>query len=121
METAVLVAQIVIALGIFNVWILRFGKATSYRGGAASNMREEFAAYGLPPWSVYVIGALKLLLAGLLIAGVWVHPLTRPAAIGMAALMLGALAMHVKVKDPALKSLPALTMLALSAFVAIAS
>ena len=120
METAVLVAQVVIALGIFNVWILRFGKATSYRGGAATNMREEFAAYGLPPAAVYVIGGLKLILAACLVAAIWVPELRQPAAIGMAALMLGALGMHAKVKDPPMKSLPAAVMLALSVFVAFA-
>ena len=120
METVVFVAQVVIALGILNVWLLRFGKATSYRGGAATSMREEFAAYGLPPASVYVIGALKLLLAAALIVAIWVPELRRPAAIGMAVLMLGAVSMHVKVKDPPVKSLPAITMLALSLFVAIA-
>ena len=120
MQTAVMIAQIVIALGIVNVWLLRFGKATSYRGGTATTMREEFAAYGLPPWAVYVIGGLKLILAALLIVGIWVPQLTQPAAIGMAVLMAGAIAMHVKVKDAPLKSLPALCMLALSLFVALA-
>ena len=119
MDTAALIAQVVIALGIFNVWILRFGKATSYRGGAAANMKEEFAAYGLPSWAVYVIGGLKLLLAVLLVVGIWVPGLARPAAIGMAALMVGAILMHLKVKDPLKKSLPASTMLALSLIVAI--
>ena len=120
MQTAVLVARIVIALGIANVWLVRFGKATPYRGGTAKNMREEFAAYGLPPWAVYVIGGLKLLIAALLLVGIWVPELTQPAAIGMAVLMAGAVGMHLKVKDPPLRSLPALCMLALSLFVAFA-
>jgi len=118
-HTVVLVLQVVIALGIANVWLLRFGRATSYRGGAAQTMKEEFAAYGLPPWSVQVIGGLKLLLAAALIAGIWMPELVRPAALGMAALMLGALAMHVKVKDPLAKSLPALCMLAMSIVVSV--
>jgi hypothetical protein len=37
----------------------------------------------------------------------WVPMLVQPAAIGIAILMLGAVAMHVKVKDPANKSWPA--------------
>ena len=53
METAVLIIQVVIALGIFNVWVLRFGKSTEWRGGTAANMKEEFQAYGLPSWSVH--------------------------------------------------------------------
>ena len=65
METLIVICQVVIALGIVNVWILRFGKATSWRGGAARNMKEEFAVYGLPGWLMQLIGALKLLLAAL--------------------------------------------------------
>lgn len=118
MDTAVTFVQIVLALGIFNVWILRFGKSTDWRGGAAANMKEEFQVYGLPGWSVQVVGLLKLLFAAALIAGIWFQPLTRPAAAGVAVLMLGAVAMHIKVKDPFKKSLPALTMLVLSVIVA---
>jgi hypothetical protein len=120
METAVIVIQVIIGLGIFNVWILRYGKPTQWRGGEATNMREEFEAYGLPLWFMQVIRFLKLLFAACLIAGIWVPILTKPAAIGMAVLMLGALAMHVKVKDPVKKSLPAFTMLVLSVIVAVA-
>lgn len=120
MATIVIVAQVVIALGIANVWLVRFGKATPYRGGAATNMREEFAAYGLPSAAVYVIGGLKLLLAAALIVAIWVPEIRQPAAIGMAVLMLGALGMHVKVKDPITKSLPAAAMLVLALLVAIA-
>ena len=118
METAVLIIQVVIALGIFNVWVLRFGKSTEWRGGTAANMKEEFQAYGLPSWSVQVVGFLKLVFAACLLAGIWIPTLTRPAAIGIAILMLAAVAMHLKVKDPLKKSLPALTMLLLSVIVA---
>jgi uncharacterized membrane protein YphA (DoxX/SURF4 family) len=118
MDSAVFAVQVIAALGIFNVWLLRFGKPTGWRGGAASTMKEEFDVYGLPPWSVQVIGFLKLLFATCLIIGIWYPPLTRPAAIGLAVLMLGAIAMHIKVKDPLKKSLPALVMLVLSVFIA---
>ena len=36
------------ALWILNVWFNRFNKDTGYRGGNATNMREEFEEYGLP-------------------------------------------------------------------------
>jgi uncharacterized membrane protein YphA (DoxX/SURF4 family) len=67
---------------------------------------------------VQVVGFLKLAFAACLIVGIWFPVLTRPAAIGLALLMLGAVAMHIKVKDPLKKSLPALTMLVLSVIVA---
>ena len=119
MEWLVLVSQLVIALGLLNVWLLWVGKSTSWRGGEAKNMREEFLAYGLPPWFMWVIGFLKVALATLLIAGLWLPSISRPAAIGVAVLMLGAIAMHFKVGDPWKKSLPAISLLALCLIVAI--
>ena len=119
MEPVVVACQIIIALGIFNVWLLRFGKSTAWRGGTAQNMTEEFQVYGLPTWFMGLIGFLKLLLAVSLIAGIWIPTLKQPAAIGMGVLMLGAISMHVKVNDPLKRSLPAFTMLALSVVVAV--
>jgi len=121
MEYISIIAQIIIALGIFNVWIVRYNKPTGWRGGESGNMKEEFATYGLPGWSVNVIGALKILLAVLLIAAIWIPALANPSAIGMAVLMLGAIAMHIKVKDSLKKSLPAFIMLALSLVVIVFS
>jgi len=112
-KAAVLVSQIIVALGIFSVWVVRSGQATSWRGGGARSLKEEFHVYALPGWSVWVIGFLKLLCATLLIAGIWLPALTRPAAAGLCVLMVGAVAMHLKVNDPLQKSLPALGMLAL--------
>ena len=51
--------QIVAGLGIFNVWLLRFGQDTVYRGGNASNMREEFVVYGLPTVALYIVGFVE--------------------------------------------------------------
>ena len=118
MKSVLLVLQILVALGIFNVWILRFSKTTAWRGGASANMKEEFQTYGLPPWSVQLIGFLKLACAICLVVGLWFPVVTQPAAIVLAVLMFGAIAMHVKVKDPAKKSLPAFTMFVLSLAVA---
>lgn len=119
MQTIGTLAQIVIALGIFNVWLIRFNLPTGYRGGSAGNMREEFASYGLPVGFMWLIGALKIALAIGLIAGIWIRVLVMPAAVGMGLLMLGAIAMHIKVQDPAKKSIPAACMLALSILAAV--
>lgn len=114
MEWIKIAIQLIIAVSIFNVWILRFGKPTSWRGGSAKSMKEEFEAYGLPEWFMKLIGFLKLTLAALLIAGIFVPDFIKPAAIGMAVLMFGAIVMHIKVKDTPIKSFPALTFLVLS-------
>lgn len=108
------VLQVVMALGLLNVWLVRAGSATPYRGGNARSLKEEFAAYGLPDFFFYLVGALKIGAAVMLIAGIWIHTLIVPAAALVAVLMVGALVMHVKVKDPAIKSLPAFLMLVMS-------
>ncbi len=113
------ILQAVMGLGLLNVWLLRSGSATPYRGGAATNLKDEFAAYGLPEWFFYLIGALKVGAAIALLVGIWVPVLVEPAAGLLVVLMLGAIVMHLKVKDPLLKSLPALAMLAMSATVVI--
>jgi len=113
METLASLAQIIVGCGLLNVWLLRFNKATAYRGGAAANMQEEFAAYGLPAWSCYVVGFLKVGSAFALLAGLLYPVLVLPAAVIIALLMLGAVVMHLKVGDPFKKSLPALSLLVL--------
>ncbi len=118
MEWLVNACQLIIGLGLLSVWLLRRDKPTMWRGGNAKNMREEFAVYGLSPGFMMVVGFLKISLGLCLILGLWVHSITRPAAIGVAVLMLGAVAMHVKVKDPLKRALPAFTLLALAIFVA---
>ena len=120
MSAVIIAAQVIIALGIYNVWLLRFGKATEWRGGTAKNMKEEFEAYGLPSWFLGLIGFLKLLFATLLLIGIWYQPVVQPAAVGMVVLMVGAISMHVRVGDPLKRSLPAFTMLVLAGIVAFA-
>ena len=63
----------IIALTLLNVWPFRFNKKTLYRGGDANSMTEEFSVYGLPLWFMYFIGLLKIILASLLIIGIWVY------------------------------------------------
>jgi hypothetical protein len=76
-------------------------------------MLEEFAAYGFPGWFCYLIGVLKVGAALCLLAGLVVPALVTPAAALIAALMAGALIMHIKVRDPWKKSLPAFCLLLL--------
>lgn len=106
--------QVVIALGLLNVWLLRAARSTAYRGGEAKSLREEFETYGLPVWFFYLVGALKIGSAIALLAGLAAPSVVPWASALVVALMLGAVAMHAKVGDPLQKWLPALTMLALS-------
>ena len=116
MGTISAIIQIIIPLGILNVWLLRSGRATNYRGGKASTLKDEFTAYGLPDWVFYVVGTLKLSAAAMLLLGFLLPVLVMPGAALMSALMLGALVMHAKVGDPAIRYLPAGLMLLMSLF-----
>lgn len=107
--------QVIVGLGLLNVWLVRGRSATSYRGGTAGTLQDEFTTYGLPGFAFYLVGALKIGSAIVLIAGVWMTLPVQAAAGLVAALMVGALAMHLKVGDPLMKSLPAALMLAMSA------
>jgi hypothetical protein len=112
------ILQILIAFGLINVWLVRSGRATKYRGAGAQNMKEEFAVYGLPSWFMYVIGFLKIVIALVMIVGLFVPQIMYPIGIWalmlLAILMLGAITMHIKVRDPLVRILPAISMLAMS-------
>jgi hypothetical protein len=106
--------QLIIAIGLINVWVVRFNKPTQYRGRGASNMTDEFAAYGLPKWFMYLVGAGKIFIAALMIIGFWVPMVVCPASALLVLLMIGAVAMHIKVRDPFIRMVPALLMLAMA-------
>ena len=108
------ILQIIVAAGLLNVWLFRYSKETVYRGQSAKNLKEEFAAYGLPEWFHYFIGFLKIGSALALIFGLWNHQVALAGASLISVLMLGAIAMHIKVKDPLKKSVPAVLMLLMS-------
>ncbi len=111
--------QIIVAMGLLNVWIVRFRKQTPYRGKNAGDMKEEFEAYGLPRWVMWLVGTLKICIALAMLAGIWLPQAVRPAAAILITLMLGALVMHLKVKDPFHKALPSLAMLLMAILLAV--
>ena len=113
-HTIGLILQAIVGLGLLNVWLLRRQSATAYRGGEAKNLKDEFAAYGLPAPMFYIVGGLKIVCGVLLLVGLAYPPIVLPAAAVVAVLMMGAVAMHLKVGDPVSKFVPAALMLAMS-------
>ena len=99
--------QAAVSLVVLNVWLFRFNQSTIYRGGEASNMIEEFAVYGLSETFVYLVGGLKIVAALGLLIGFFKEKIILPSALVMASLMVGAIYMHFKVSDDAIKFLPA--------------
>ncbi len=112
------ILQVLIALGLLNVWLVRFKKPTAYRGGSAQTLPDEFAAYGLPKWFMCVVGFLKIAIAIIMIVTVLMPNLLGLgvyAAAVLVVLMIGAIAMHIKVRDGLVKMLPAMGMLIMAA------
>ena len=109
MHTVVVLAQLVIALSVIIVWVFRF-----------DNIVKEFKQYGLPDLVRTMVGAAKIALATLLVAGIWYPGLVLVPALLMAFLMLCAQVAHIKVRNPWHKYVPSLVLLLLSLFVAAA-
>lgn len=104
------IGQIVIAISVGYVWIFRF-----------DNIVKEFKQYDLSDLTRNIVGASKIALATLLITGIWFPTLVFIPALLMAFLMVCAQFFHFKVKNPWLKHLPSLLLLALSLFVALSA
>lgn len=119
MDLLRIILQVVVGLGILNVWLVRANWATGYRGGDAKTLKEEFATYGLPGWFYYLVGTMKIVCALAILAGIWFPLLATLGGAGLAVLMAGAFSMHLKVKDPFSKAIPSLAMLAMSLAIAL--
>jgi hypothetical protein len=118
MNYLIIALQLIVGLSILNVWLIQANKATQWRGGNATTIKEEFKVYGLPEWSCYLIGFLKVALALGLIAAIWFPQLLQPAAMGLGLLLTGSILMHIKIQDPIKKSFPALLFLIICIYLA---
>jgi hypothetical protein len=99
--------KIIVSLSILNVWLIQPNKPTKWRGGKAKNIFEEFEVYGLSKLLCYTIGFFKVSLAIVLFASIQFTALSLIGSLGLAILLLGSIAMHLKIKDPLYKSFPA--------------
>lgn len=117
MEDVATLAKLILFASIVNVWFFRVNRGTQWRGGEAANLREEFEVYGLSKATMYMVGVLKVVSALALMASLWYPALAIPASAAMAFLMAGAVWMHLKVKDPPRKALPAFLFFLMSVFI----
>ena len=104
------VLSVVVGLTVINVWLFRSNRSTSYRGGDASSLLEEFQVYGLDDYFL-IIGIVKVSLAIMLLLSLYFKKLSFFASSGIAVMMLVAVYMHIKVGDELIKSMPASVML----------
>jgi hypothetical protein len=117
MDPWINVVQAFIAIAMFDVWLLRYDRPQRARGGDAQTMAEEFRVYGLPDWFRNVVRVLKLTAGTLMVVGIWLPQAALVAGIALVILMGGAILMHIKVRDPLFKSIPATTFFVLSGLV----
>lgn len=110
MDNLSIIAQIIVAISIVIVWVFRF-----------DNIVKEFKEYELSDLTRTAIGAAKISLATLLIAGIWYPSLVLIPALLMAFLMLSAQYFHFKVKNTWFKRMPSLFLLLLCLFIAAVS
>ena len=104
------ILSVIVGLTVINVWLFRSGKSTSYRGGDANSLMEEFVVYGLGDYFL-TIGIIKVALAILLILSLYFQKLRLISASGIGLMMLVAIFMHFSVGDELIKSMPASVML----------
>ncbi len=102
-----ILAQIAVALSIVFVWVFRF-----------NNVEKEFKQYGLSDLTRNIVGASKLSLSTLLVAGIWYSDLVLIPALLLAFFMLSAQYFHFKVGNSMQKKLPSLVLLVLCLFIA---
>lgn len=110
-----IILKLIVSLSILNVWLLRANKASTYRGGKAQNIKQEFEAYGLSENTMKAVGFVKCLLAVLLLVSIVYQPIEMIAVAGICIMMAGAIFMHFKINDPAMKAMPAALFLVLTA------
>ena len=104
------ILSVVVGLTVINVWLFRSNRSTSYRGGDASSLLEEFQVYGLDDYFL-IIGIVKVSLAIMLLLSLYFKKLSFFASSGIAVMRLVAVFMHINVGDELIKSMPASVML----------
>jgi len=117
MDYLSIVLKCIVGLSILNVWLLRKGQSSPWRGGDANSLKEEFAHYGLSENTMKAVGTIKCLLAVALIASIFFTFLELYSALGIAIMMVGAIGMHLKIGDSLKKSFPAFLFLILSSLI----
>lgn len=110
MKTFAIASQLIIAASIIYVWVFRF-----------QNIIVEFKQYELSDLVRSAVGAAKVALATLLVAGIWFPALVFVPSLFMGLLMLSAQYFHFKVKNPLQKYAPSFFLLLLCVFLMLVS
>ena len=107
LKILVKLAQFVVGISVFYVWIFRF-----------HNVLKEFKSFGLSDLTRNFVGVSKIALSTLLVTGVWVPSLVFVSSLLMGFFMVSAQFFHFKIKNTFIKHLPSLVLLILCGFIA---
>lgn len=102
MEQFIYLAQFAVALSVIYVWTFRY-----------HNVVKEFKAFQISDLTRNLVGAAKISLSALLIAGVWFPELVAVTAALMGGFMISAQYFHFKAKNPLKQRLPSFVLLCL--------
>tara|TARA_Y100000385_G_scaffold202254_1_gene209528 strand:- start:1195 stop:1572 length:378 start_codon:yes stop_codon:yes gene_type:complete len=117
-EYIIIALKLIVGLSILNVWLIQPNKPSKWRGGDATTITEEFSVYGLSKTFYYIVFAVKVGLAILLLVSIKYDIFSLYSSIGLAALLGGSIAMHLKVKDALFKSFPAFLFMIMNLIIA---
>ena len=107
MEDLIILAQAIVAFSVYYVWIFRF-----------HNVLKEFKSFDLSDLTRNFVGASKISLSTLLLAGIWFPTFVFIPSLLMAVFMISAQFFHFKIKNTFIKHLPSLVLLILSLIIA---
>ena len=112
MKAILKILIIIVSVTVITAWTYNINLDTTFRGGDATNMIEEFEAYGLNQTTMVVVGIFKVSCAIMLLFGLKYRKLILPAAGVMALFMIAAVYFHLSISDPIIPTAPSLLMLA---------
>jgi hypothetical protein len=107
MNNFLILIQLTLGLSVAYVWTFRY-----------FNVVKEFTLFGLSDLTRNLVGVSKIALATLIVAGIWYPSLVQIPAVLMGLFMVAAQYFHFSVKNPLVKHIPSLILLALSAILA---
>ena len=102
---------VLVSLTVITAWTYNLNLDTTFRGGDATNMIDEFEAYGLNYTTMVVVGVFKVACALMLLFGSKYKKLILPASGVMTLFMIAAVYFHISISDPIIPTLPSLLML----------
>ena len=112
MKAILKILLVVVSVTVITAWTYNINLDTTFRGGDATNMIEEFEAYGLNQTTMVVVGIFKVSCAIMLLFGLKYRKLILPAAGVMALFMIAAVYFQFSISDPIIPTAPSLLMLA---------